>query len=482
MKDHRPTAILFLRPLLALLVLHLFASLTCAQHRYTVTDLGTIGGAASTEARAVNNSGDIIGVLTLDSGATSGFLYKDGVMAGVPLNPFDINQTGVISGSRLAGSQNALTEHAFIYSNNTLTDLGTLPNPNNSSRGNRINSAGQVAGVSYYIFGVYQMNSIFLYSPGQMNSVYSGGPNLGQTSGELLDINDIGQVAGSVPFNAGSGSCFHAFLYANGTRRDLGALPGHQCSSGQAINNRGDVAGVSRTDVSTFEERLFIYSAGVLHDLGSLGGCPSCGHSYVTAMNNSGQIVGFYWPAGGAPFSAFLYTDGLLTDLNSLIPADSGWILKTANDVNERGEIVGWGFLNGQKRAFLLTPAEPWLLIEPNSNKALAFDSATWTRDAFSLGNNYNFSQDHRTRIILFARGVILQANDAATSVLSVQAKDPQGHSFSLPIEGVTTVPGFGVTQIVVRLPDDLAQGGEFNITVSMRGVPSNTGVIAIKP
>src|SRR5262249_57114634 len=54
---------------------------------------------------------------------------------------------------------------------------------------------------------------------------------------------------------------------------------------------------------------------------------------------------------------AFLFIDGKLTDLNSLMPADSGWILNSANAINNKGQIVGYGTnAAGQTHGFLLTP------------------------------------------------------------------------------------------------------------------------------
>jgi hypothetical protein len=41
-----------------------------------------------------------------------------------------------------------------------------------------------------------------------------------------------------------------------------------------------------------------------------------------------------------------------------LIPGNSGWNLVVAYDINDSGQIVGWGYHNGLKRAFLLTPTE----------------------------------------------------------------------------------------------------------------------------
>ena len=50
-----------------------------------------------------------------------------------------------------------------------------------------------------------------------------------------------------------------------------------------------------------------------------------------------------------------IYQKGVLTDLNSLIPAGSGWVLNEARSISESGQIAGSGVLNGQERAFLLT-------------------------------------------------------------------------------------------------------------------------------
>jgi hypothetical protein len=53
--------------------------------------------------------------------------------------------------------------------------------------------------------------------------------------------------------------------------------------------------------------------------------------------------------------------DGMLVDLNDLIPVDSGWVLVEAKAINDRGQIVGQGHLKSDEkkkmRAFLLTPA-----------------------------------------------------------------------------------------------------------------------------
>jgi probable HAF family extracellular repeat protein len=48
----------------------------------------------------------------------------------------------------------------------------------------------------------------------------------------------------------------------------------------------------------------------------------------------------------------------VMQDLNSLIPADSGWNLQEAKAINDNGYIVGVGFnKDGQQHAFLLIPS-----------------------------------------------------------------------------------------------------------------------------
>ncbi len=77
-------------------------------------------------------------------------------------------------------------------------------------------------------------------------------------------------------------------------------------------------------------------------DLGTLGD-----DSHATAINSKGQVVGYFFISGRTepPFRhPFIWEKGgSMVDLNSLIPANSGLELVTADNINERGEIVGAG-------------------------------------------------------------------------------------------------------------------------------------------
>jgi probable HAF family extracellular repeat protein len=89
-----------------------------------------------------------------------------------------------------------------------------------------------------------------------------------------------------------------------------------------------------------------------MQDLGTLGGSGSVAYG----INNNGQVVGQSDMSIGSPH-AFLYSGGQMMDLNTLLPANSGWVLLDARAINDAGQIVGGGsFQDGRPRAFLLTP------------------------------------------------------------------------------------------------------------------------------
>src|SRR5206468_2252088 len=70
-------------------------------------------------------------------------------------------------------------------------------------------------------------------------------------------------------------------------------------------------------------------------------------YSHATAVNSKRQVVGWYYISGRTdpPFRhAFVWEKGgPMVDLNDLIPPNSGLELVAADNINERGEIVGVG-------------------------------------------------------------------------------------------------------------------------------------------
>jgi probable HAF family extracellular repeat protein len=135
---------------------------------------------------------------------------------------------------------------------------------------------------------------------------------------------------------------------------DLGALPGGTTAFGNAVNEQGDVVGRSTVLLGGFH--AFLWSAGAMTDLGLLPGLPA---SEAFGVNGSRQVVGA--AKSGTRYRrsvrAFLYAGGVMRDLTSLIAQNPGWVVIEARGINDAGQIVGVGRLNGgAQHAVLLTP------------------------------------------------------------------------------------------------------------------------------
>lgn len=123
----------------------------------------------------------------------------------------------------------------------------------------------------------------------------------------------------------------------------------------EGINGRGQVVGFSNLPGDSITH-AFLWENGVMTDLGTLPGGDI--NSLAFGINNEGQVVGL---SCGINFDCvgFLWQDGVMTDLNTLIPAGSPLFLTQAYDINARGEIVGLGDPgNGGNHTFLLIPCD----------------------------------------------------------------------------------------------------------------------------
>jgi choice-of-anchor B domain-containing protein len=135
---------------------------------------------------------------------------------------------------------------------------------------------------------------------------------------------------------------------------------------------------------------------------------------------------------------------------------------------------------------FVLRPrtnfvSTPQLLTEWNSTRAIALDSVTRTREPFAVESARNFSADGQTRVMLFAANVNLAPGEPQTAV-TAQAEDSQNRIYPLAVEYVGAFPGYErVTQVVVILPDELANAGDVSVSLNVRGTPSNKALMKIQ-
>lgn len=129
--------------------------------------------------------------------------------------------------------------------------------------------------------------------------------------------------------------------------------------------------------------------------------------------------------------------------------------------------------------AEVLITAPLTLLTNGNQQDALALDSVTQLAGPFSPFNDFNFSSDGRTRISLFATNIA--PADENILAITVKGEDNQHNSYQLPVEWVGSTPGYPwMTQIVVRLPDAIAQAGDVSVQVAVRGSASNNALLSI--
>lgn len=131
-------------------------------------------------------------------------------------------------------------------------------------------------------------------------------------------------------------------------------------------------------------------------------------------------------------------------------------------------------------RSFAQTAGAPILLTDTASTRAVALDSVTLLREPFAVTNAYNFSSDSRTRVILFAMNTGLLQNEP-TSAVTADAQDASGKLHPLKVEYIAPVPGYTwMSQVVVRLSDDLGEVGDVLVRINVHGVASNRVRIGI--
>ncbi len=136
----------------------------------------------------------------------------------------------------------------------------------------------------------------------------------------------------------------HAFLYSGGKMKDLGTAPGYDSSSGQSINDSGQIAGRSFANGS-YDTPIFLYSAGKFTNIPNFYADNSS--SEGTAGNNinaSGQIAGYAFDAYSAQHAA-VFSNNSVEFLNlGLFPGAPS----QASGINDSGETTGWMYHRGQ--------------------------------------------------------------------------------------------------------------------------------------
>jgi probable HAF family extracellular repeat protein len=277
---------------------------------YTITSLGDLGS-YTTDALALNNAGQVVGLAQDASGGQHLFFSSGGVM------------TSVAKASGYAYQVNGINDNgeilAFgkIYSADGTTKI--LPYMDGSYRA--INNSGQVGGEA---FDVHAWGDRFItYSP-VSGLQKSSGPVAYDMYG--TDINDTGRMVGFARWHEADDR-FAPISYYNGQFQMLetGAGIGGRA---EAVNNSGFAVGEVWRD--GYYRAAMWTPDGKLVDLGAMLD-PDIS-SMALNINSTGEVVGY------SQSGAFLYSGGVMYNLNDLT-SDAIWMDK-AIAINDQHQIL----------------------------------------------------------------------------------------------------------------------------------------------
>ena len=343
-----------------------------------VIDLGVFGGStgilaedSTSAATGISANGIVVGS-AWGNGHIDAFVYSGGQTRNVgALGVFnqtgDSGQqsTGVYTYARAVNSAGYVTGaasqtdqfQAYESVNGSISRMGVVPYGNGiGSGGTAINEKGSVAGWTGTalpggpFWGGYKTTG-FVYVAGTMYNFLAPGSYYTMANG--LNNNDL--VVGTYGYDWRDpsyeiASSYYAFSFDPHTQAltTLGTLGGRY-SSAAAVNDAGQIVGTA-ADANGIPH-AFLYSGNQMVSIN-----PAFSSAY--GISQDGHVVGSgYQSTSFVPGTAFVYYQGILTDLNSLLPSNSGWDLIAAYGVNDAGQIVGQGYFNGQYHAFLMEDA-----------------------------------------------------------------------------------------------------------------------------
>ena len=374
----------FRMPWVTTIVLAFFSS-AVAQVSYKVVDLGAPKHDNYSMVMSINNQG-----------------WTE-IMAG---NVDGVDFTG---GKLLSG-------RALVNTGTYNIDLGTLGGPNSWMNFGQINELGQVVGYSETNvpdpngedvcgFGTHLTCSPFLWQFKHMSAL----PTLGGNNGEASAINDHGLIVGMAENGDVDSSCSPGttnnriqlpVMWEHGQIQALPTVDKDPDGFAFWVNNHGQVAGFSGTCTAALHAISWQNgTATLLKDLGNSGmawgindggqivgtvgsadGSTQTGavwqNNTLTVIdlvpgdfggiafgnNNKGQVVGGNWNSPGFDWShAWIWQNGVVTDLNKLFPRDANLYATFAAKINDSGQIGGMAIVlsgpyKGDVHAFVATP------------------------------------------------------------------------------------------------------------------------------
>jgi probable HAF family extracellular repeat protein len=283
----------------------------------TIIDLGVLPGGNFSTATAINARGDIVGRATTASGEEHAALWRNGVitdlgtLGGTYSHATGINAAGQVVGRSTTSSG---VEYGFIWERGTMRSLGAPPGEAYTVALG-INPAGVIVGAGEWGLLTWERGVAAPLPFPDGTSQCSGG-----------GIDNAGRVVGYCSMETGY---TRSFIWERGVPLDLGLVGSGDVVVG-GISPTGTATGFFSTEDGA---RPFIWEHGTLIELATLGADPSFGGG---GINAAGSIAGAIY-GGNFNLHAAVWHHGATIDLGTLPGGtDSG-----ASGINAAGQIVG---------------------------------------------------------------------------------------------------------------------------------------------
>ncbi len=316
--------------------------------RYTIEDVGAANRTLESITQSLNQHGQVCSWREFSLKGSPIVLWEGGKERLIPsqiegypiLLPAGINAQGSVVGIAKTKEDNKHGK-AFLWQEDKFLVLPGLGG--NDEAAWALNASGQIVGVAQ----TPDKNShACIWQDGKIKDLGT----LPKGKFSIAEaINAQGWVVGVAEEKPNGNR--RAVLWKEGKTIDLGIYPGGTLSHARAINDKGEIAGW--VDTSDREIEAAVWRNGKLKKLEGLGDAPSSAWD----INNNGQIVG----SSSTPerrVHPCLWVNDKPYDINNLIPKGSGWRLKFAYRINDKGQILGVGAYKGLTRLFLATPVQ----------------------------------------------------------------------------------------------------------------------------
>lgn len=415
-------------------------------------------------------------------------VIKNGVLLSTPFLTLNVDPNGERGLLGIAFDPNFGTSNSFLYV------YYTVPSTPRHNRVSRFTANGDVVvpGSEQIILELDNLSSATNHNGGAIhfgpdgklyvavgeNANGANAQTLSNRLGKVLRINSDGSIPGDNPFiNTATGANRSiwalglrnpfTFAFQPGTGRmfinDVGEVTWEEINEGLAGSNYGWNLSEGPTSNPQFRSPLFSY----LHGFSATTGCAIAGGAFYNPAT-----VQFPQTFVGKYFFADLCSGWIrLFDPSTGTASDFASNISNPVDLKVGADGSLYYLARGSGAVFRAQFVEPMLISEVGSDSAVALESVTQVRDPFPLTNIFNFSADHRTRLMLFGMNM---AGENSSTVMA-QAEDAALNVYPLTVEFVGPLPGAdGITQIVVRLPDNTPSGQTLFVSATLRNRTTN--------